>query len=363
MMMTLDGVVLPMARYYSSLDAAVPGTFGYGWQLAGADPQITSDVPLTGAEAQGVYNPLQLGSRVYLNLPDGSRVGFTFTPTPQVQPGLIEFQPLWTTDPGTSYKLASAPAALEQVNGGFYQIGTGLPYNPSSGQFAGTAYTLTAPDGTQYDYSPTGRLLQMVGPAGQVLLWSDSGVLVPDGEQLAFQHDAAGRLMRVTAPDGTQVVYTYDTTGNLTEVLDLPTDVRTQFSYAAGHVLLPTFVPPAGFVAGQSPTVAPGTAFTESGFATTVNLAALAHDPQGRSLSFVLSNAQGGQAILEPDAPRCSLRRPPASRERRRSSSRRTMASSHRRRPRSPSQLVRACCRISASVSKTRFSIPAPPQR
>jgi hypothetical protein len=66
----------------------VAGTFGFGWQLAGADANITSNVTPTGSESSGLFTPLRAGSRVYLTLPDGRRVGFTFTPIAHVQPGI-----------------------------------------------------------------------------------------------------------------------------------------------------------------------------------------------------------------------------------------------------------------------------------
>ena len=65
------------------------------------------------------------------------RVGFTFAPIQNSQAGLIWYSPAWTADPGVNYQLSSAGATLEEVNGAYYQLGTGLPYNPASGNFGG----------------------------------------------------------------------------------------------------------------------------------------------------------------------------------------------------------------------------------
>src|SRR5207302_3915410 len=126
----------------------------------------------------------------------------------------------------------SAGALLEELNGAFYQLGTGLPYNPASGHFTGFDYTLTAPDGTQYHYATAGGLREMTGPGGQRLVWSSSGVLAMNGDQLAFQRDDAGRITRITSTDGRQIAYSYDSAGNLVEVTDLQTLAHSRFAYA-----------------------------------------------------------------------------------------------------------------------------------
>src|SRR5258708_6327424 len=60
---TLGGHTLSFRRSYDSLRAGAAGTFGYGWNLTLRDLTIETDVPLTGSEASGVYNPLRDGSR------------------------------------------------------------------------------------------------------------------------------------------------------------------------------------------------------------------------------------------------------------------------------------------------------------
>ena len=50
---------------------------------------IETNLPLTGREHLGVFTPYAVGTRLYLNLPDGTRAGFTFDPQPQEQAGLV----------------------------------------------------------------------------------------------------------------------------------------------------------------------------------------------------------------------------------------------------------------------------------
>ena len=50
----------------------------------------------------------------------------------------------------------------------FYDLSSGQPYNPASGDFTGPDYTLTGPDGTVYDLSTTSGNLtsEQCCPAG-----------------------------------------------------------------------------------------------------------------------------------------------------------------------------------------------------
>src|SRR5262249_39967083 len=150
--------------------------FGFGWRLANRDTLIETNVPATGQEAQGVFNPFRTGTRLYLTLPDGRRVGFTFTPERHEQTGVVYYTPAWQADPGVDYQLNSAGAVLSKAGDRFYDIQTGQPYNPASGRFNGSDYTLTAPDGTVYHLSTTKGVVEQILPSGEQLFFSDSGV-------------------------------------------------------------------------------------------------------------------------------------------------------------------------------------------
>ena len=66
----------------------------------------------TGWKFEGVYSPFVSNTRVYVTLPDGSRTGFTFTPTAHAQTGVVYYTPTFTADAGGTYSLASASGTL-----------------------------------------------------------------------------------------------------------------------------------------------------------------------------------------------------------------------------------------------------------
>lgn len=102
-------------------------------------------------------------------MPDGRRVGFTFTPTLEQVGGATIYRPAWTADAGVNYQIRTAASVLERVDGSFYELGTGVPYNPASGRFQGFDYTLVAADGTQYGYDVYDGLREIIGAAGQTI--------------------------------------------------------------------------------------------------------------------------------------------------------------------------------------------------
>ncbi|MCP4712327.1 MAG: hypothetical protein GY869_27210, partial [Planctomycetes bacterium] len=227
----LNGVPIEIVRNYSTLNATDSGTFGFGWSLTGFDPHITTNVPLTGWEHTGVYNAFTEQTRLYLDLPDGQRVGYTFAPDRVEFGSHVYYQPAWTADPGVDYTFNSADAALDLVDGRFYQKGTGLPYNPAAGWFDGFAYTLIDSAGIQYSYDSEQDLEQVTGAAGQVLQVSDSGIVAVNGERIGFQWNRAGQLENIVAPNGSQIIYTYSDDGNLQSVVNLNTGNSAWYAY------------------------------------------------------------------------------------------------------------------------------------
>ena len=141
---TLGGETLSFTRRYDSLAAFDSGSFGAGSTLVWRDLRLDPDVPLTGAEASGVYSPLSAGSRVIVETPDGGRAAFTFAPEQVTGDGFSYFLPRWLPDPGVTWQLESASLPLQRAAGRFYALDDGSPYNPAS--LAGTAaqYTLVA---------------------------------------------------------------------------------------------------------------------------------------------------------------------------------------------------------------------------
>ena len=74
------------------------------------DSNIQTSVLPTGQESLGVYNPFQQDTRVYLTLPDGRRVGFTFSPEKHDLPGVTYYTPAYQADAGLDYNLSPAGA-------------------------------------------------------------------------------------------------------------------------------------------------------------------------------------------------------------------------------------------------------------
>ena len=244
---TLDGVTINFTRYYQSFATAVSGLVGNGWQLAGFDPQITSDLVPSAAQAEGVYGAFQVGTRVYINLPDGTRASFTFTPTSTTVGPLTIYQPSWTANGSVGYQLSTVNVQLEDDGGNLNQFGTGLPYNPASGRFGNVAWTLTATNGGvpsgSYDYSPAGTLLDIVSPSGVTLVASNSGLVAPNGQRVSFRTNAAGKIAALIGPEGSQVLYTYDGHGNLIRVNDLDTGATTYYQYNAANQITASVQP------------------------------------------------------------------------------------------------------------------------
>lgn len=227
------GVNFTLTRAYDSLARQTPGTFGFGWSWTERDVAIQTNVPSTGREALGAFNPFRLGTRLYLTLPDGRRVGFTFAPQKTELPGLTYYTPVWIADAGVNYTLSSVETKLTLAGDRFYDLKTAQPYNPASGLFAGPEYTLTAPDGTAYDLSTALGVVQRRAPNGTRLVYTSNGVVNPQTRDvLEFVRDAMGRVREAVAPDGTKVVYTYDEAGNLASARNLATATSFRYGYA-----------------------------------------------------------------------------------------------------------------------------------
>ncbi|MCB1124009.1 MAG: putative Ig domain-containing protein, partial [Verrucomicrobiae bacterium] len=229
----IDGLVIPISRFYSSLNANQDADFGYGWQFALADPGFASNLAPTGREVDGLYNAYSRGTRVYLTLPNGTRAGFTFDPM-VIESGNREFyQPFWKSDSGVTFTLLSGSAVLREVEGEFFEVGTGLPYNPFSGQFDNFDFAVSSAEGTRYVYSVTAGLREIWTASGEKVNWTQSGVIAADGSRVAVERNSQGRISRIVAPDGTQAIYQYDGFGNLVQATILEDNQRTWLGYRA----------------------------------------------------------------------------------------------------------------------------------
>ena len=129
----LAGTTVNLVRSYDSLDRRPVGHVRL--RLAAGQPRTRTSRPPSRRPATSrpaIYNPFLIGTRVYLTLPDGQRVGFTFAPVKHQINGLTYYTPAYTADPGVTYTLDSAGGPLIQAGDRFYDLKTGLAYNPAS---------------------------------------------------------------------------------------------------------------------------------------------------------------------------------------------------------------------------------------
>ena len=281
----LGSATVNLTRIYDSLNQNQSFSFGYGWSLAVQDTNLQAGVSPTGNEADGIYSPFVEGTRVYVTLPDGQRVGFTFTPQRHDQTGLTYYTPAYTADVGVNWQLDSAGGVLIRGGNGFYDAQTGLPYNPASGQFTGAQYTLTGPDGAVYYLSASLGVVEEILPGGQKLYYSGSGITSSTGIGVSFIRDAAGKIASIEGPDGTRIVYTYDAQGNLISAHNTVSGQNSRYGYAINdpHLLTLATAPAAGS----------GAAIT---YGTTVNVVPLTADLGGTS-QFLVGNYAGNLGV------------------------------------------------------------------
>ncbi|MDB5349719.1 MAG: repeat protein, partial [Planctomycetota bacterium] len=227
----LGSTTIDLVRQYDSLNSATEAEFGLGWRLANRDTLIQTNVPTTGLERVGVFNPFRIGTRIYLTLPDGRRVGFTFTPIAHTVGGVTYQSPAFQADPGVEYTLSSAEAKLSLVGNRLYDLRTGRAYNPENPLFTGPQYTLSGPDGTTLQLSAARGVEAEILPSGQTLIFSDSGITASTGESVGFVHDAVGRLTAITATDGSQVLYSYDDSGRLLAARSVSEGRSSRYGY------------------------------------------------------------------------------------------------------------------------------------
>jgi RHS repeat-associated protein len=231
----VGGIPFTIRRIYDSLNADQGQGLGFGWSLAFFDPQIGETVPSTGVGAFGA-TPFRDGTRVYLNTPEGKRVGFTFHP--EVAYGSAfgaVYRARFDPDPGVYEKLATPEgtnAFLTIDNtGNAFVFFVGLAWNPS-------VYLLTTPDGIQYTYEEKAGFVEARDRNGNVLIATADGLRHSGGLSVTFTRDARQRITGINAPDGNSIGYSYNAAGDLVGVTNRDGLVTT-FGY---HPQLPHYL-------------------------------------------------------------------------------------------------------------------------
>ena len=146
-------------------------------------------------------------------------------------PGLTYYLPAWKSDPDVEFDLDSLRTPLTRAGNRYYELSSGLPYNPASGLLQGDDYVLTDPQGIVFAIESRRGIVEVRDDTGDTLAFvRDSGVLTTDGTQVKFVHDSNGRLIRID--NGSDIVhYQYDSAGNLADVLADGTSGSTLYGY------------------------------------------------------------------------------------------------------------------------------------
>ena len=229
----VGGIPLVISRSYDSLDDE-QRDFGKGWSLV-----LPGDVMDNAAEAGSStgLQPFHSGTRVYVTLPNGRRVGFTFNPVSIG--GFFGFflRPLFQPDPGVLATLeVTGETFVVQSGGSFYTLFD--PFNPRE-------YRLTTRDGVQYTIDEFDGLKRIEDIRGNTVTVKPEGLVSSAGLSMRFVRDAEGRITKIHPPEATasgvvspnpnvvqsmvmalasQVTtldYEYDAKGNLVKFTDL----------------------------------------------------------------------------------------------------------------------------------------------
>lgn len=170
---------------------------------------------------------LKVGSRLYLTLPTGERVGFTFAPIEQEITGLTYYLPNWISDEGVNYNLESSPTLLTKAGARFYDLDTALPYNINSN----SEFILHNSEFSSYYLDGEGKLDKQILPDNNSLIYSDSGIISSNGEYISFVTDENNNITKINSLDGTTLVYQYDKNGNLVYTRNIITSESTYYGY------------------------------------------------------------------------------------------------------------------------------------
>ena len=208
----IANIPIEIKRIYETTQADRDGELGYGWRMQLADPDIRETVPVgANEELLGLFavEPFIAETRVYLNAPDGKRIGFTFRPEPTQSLFGTAFIPAFEPDPGVYYELEVDPVTLTQrSDGSFSMFLLGFNYNPED-------FRLVEPSGLTWHYNQFDGIDRVTDRSGAELDFREDGIFHSSGVSVTFERDADGRITRITDPEGNAMSYAYDEQGDL----------------------------------------------------------------------------------------------------------------------------------------------------
>ena len=234
----LAGIPIQINRVYDTLDSPYNGDFGYGWKLDVAGGRIRESVRISESEANGggIFgaNPFRTGTRVYMNAPDGRRVGFTFDPVPEPQLLGTLWRPRFTADPGVYHTLEVEDIPLSQnPDGTFGLYLLGFAYNPDS-------YTLVTKDQLRYTFDQFEdiELTSIEDRNNVTLTFDDTGIHSSTGPEITWTRNDQGQITEILDTSGNPLTYTYTSSGDLESFEDQVGNV-TSMTYLddPGHYL------------------------------------------------------------------------------------------------------------------------------
>ncbi len=295
----LAGIPIHWNRVYDSLES-IEGSVGLNavdiegvnhgtnWQL----PFIYPSVALSKAsQTSNQLTALKHGERLYLTLPDGSRVGFTFEPE-EIETELGSFfRPKWRADQGVLWSLSTFDRVLQKPGGdeAYYMTGSGLPYNLAlDHQNSGPSSTLmlTSPNGQVYGYRVSGEtalgprfVLERITSNGQRFVrFTDSGFTADDGERISIIRDSFGRVSEIVLPENQSHTYRYDDRGRLVSTSDHATRERTLYGYGQDGRLI-----------ANVPNIGTGVHYRYSGNSNSLQDSKIVHKSLGGTREFLQS--------------------------------------------------------------------------
>ncbi len=235
----LGGITIPVTRVYDSLNTTqTGGSFGQSWTWPLVNPQLSLNAGGSSDDV-GAFRSLTDNARVYLTLPTGERVGFTFAPQPNAPIGQLEtFAPAWTADDGVEWQLESLDRRLVQGGDDYFVVGTGLPYSPTIAEADETPFALVSPDGQRYAFGQTGTTssrpsyrLTSISSGETHVRATNSGFVTATGSRLTIVRNADGNVQELVGPDGQHFVYRYNAQGLLHVAIDATDSARVFHSY------------------------------------------------------------------------------------------------------------------------------------
>ncbi len=236
------GIPIEVKRIYDSRQSGDSLDFGFGWSLGIQDAHIFETLRTSTLG----YRTLYPGSRIYINTPDGRRVGFTAYNISVNCFGFCFATIGLRPDPGVYEKLELADGNVAVIYDGYYLDGL------ASGPFDPENYRLTLKDGTVYEYSQTAGLKKVTDLNGNRLEFTPGGIVhylagqsTPD-QQVPFVRDAHGRITSVVDPNGHALTYNYDAVGDLRTFRDQVGNLSQYAYHPARPHYLATIIDPLG---------------------------------------------------------------------------------------------------------------------